>query len=108
MIDEDDLVYVGHVHTTGQTSTYGGWLVAETKRHAPELGELTDEEARAIGSITTRAACVLRDVAGAKHVYSFVFGDGVPHFHVHARTYHQTDRAYLYDDLITRAQEASP
>jgi histidine triad (HIT) family protein len=30
-----------------------------------------------------RASRALRDVPGAEHVYAAVFGDGVPHLHVH-------------------------
>lgn len=79
----DELVYVGHIHTMGQPSTYRGWLVVETRRHVAGLGQLTDDEARAVGSITNRVARVLRDTAGAEHVYAFVYGDRVPHLHVH-------------------------
>ncbi len=31
----------------------------------------------------TRASRALREVARAEHVYAAVFGDGVPHLHVH-------------------------
>jgi diadenosine tetraphosphate (Ap4A) HIT family hydrolase len=30
-----------------------------------------------------RASRALQEVAGAEHVYAAVFGDGVPHLHVH-------------------------
>ena len=92
---EDDLVYVGHLHTMGEESTYRGWLVVETKRHVGGLGDLTDDEARAIGSISNRAARVLRETAGAEHVYAFVYGDRVPHHHVHlSPRYPDTPREY--------------
>ena len=48
---EDELVYVGHVF--GKTPAYRGWLVVEPKRHAPGLGDLTDDEACAVGRLTT-------------------------------------------------------
>lgn len=80
---EDDLVYVGHVHALNGPTAYRGYLMVEPKRHAPGLGDLTDEEAEAIGRMTNRVARVQRDVLGAEHVYSFVYGDGVPHLHVH-------------------------
>lgn len=51
-------------------------------RHAPGLGDLTDDEAASVGRLVSRVARALREVAGAEHVYSFVFGDGVPHLHV--------------------------
>lgn len=55
----------------------------EPKRHAPELGDLTEEEAQAIGLYTSRLARALMKTEGVEHVYAFVIGDGVPHVHVH-------------------------
>jgi len=78
---EDDLVYAGHVH--GRNKAYRGWLIVEPKRHAPGLGDLTDDEACAVGRLSNRLARVLKQTVGAEHVYAFVFGDGVPHLHVH-------------------------
>lgn len=78
----DDLVYAGHIFPRDGGSAYRGYLVVEPMRHAPGLGDLTDEEAAAIGQLVNRVARALKGIAGAEHVYSFVFGDGVPHLHV--------------------------
>lgn len=84
VIYEDDLVYAGHAHPAGRSDSYLGYLIAEPKRHVVGLGELTDDEAAALGRLVNRLARALRDVQGAEHVYSFVFGDGrVRHLHVH-------------------------
>lgn len=80
---EDELVYVGHTHALDGPTAYRGYLMVEPKRHAPGLGDLTDQEAEAIGRVTNRVARAQREVLGAEHVYSFVYGDGVPHLHVH-------------------------
>lgn len=80
---EDELVYVGHVHALDVPAAYRGYLMVEPKRHAPGLGDLTDEEAEAIGRMTNRVARLQRDTLGAEHVYSFIYGDGVAHLHVH-------------------------
>ena len=80
---EDDLVYVGHVHALESPTAYRGYLMVEPKRHAPALGDLTDEEAAAIGRTINRIARLQREALGAEHVYSFVYGDTVPHLHVH-------------------------
>ncbi len=80
---EDDLVYVGHVHALDGPTAYRGYLMVEPTRHAPGLGDMTDEEAEAIGRMTNRVARLQREMLGAEHVYSFVYGDGVPHLHVH-------------------------
>ena len=92
---EDDLVYVGHLHTMGKPGAYRGYLMVETKRHAPGLGDLTDHEAAAVGRMMNRASRALRECAGAEHVYAFVYGGGVPHLHVHlAPRYPDTPREY--------------
>ena len=80
---ENDLVYAGHAYPlTGPAVAYRGYLVAEPKRHAAGLGNLTDSEASALGVLVNRLARALMEVADAEHVYSFVFGDGLAHFHV--------------------------
>jgi diadenosine tetraphosphate (Ap4A) HIT family hydrolase len=92
---QDDLVYAGHIHTMGNPTAYRGWLVVETKRHVTGLGDLTDEEAAAVGRLMNRVARVQKDSEGAEHVYAFVFGDSVPHLHVHlAPRYPGTPRDY--------------
>jgi histidine triad (HIT) family protein len=83
VVHEDDLVYVGHIHTLRGPTAYRGWLTLETKRHVGGLGDLTVEEAEAIGRLMSSVARVQREALGAEHVYAFVFGDAVPHLHVH-------------------------
>lgn len=87
-IAEDDLVLVSHVVTPevlgrDGTTAYLGHLFVEPLRHAPGLADLTDAEAGRVGLWCTRASRALREAAGAEHVYAAVFGDGVPHLHVH-------------------------
>jgi len=87
-VAEDELVLVSHIAPPdalgGQgTTAYLGQLLVEPRRHAPGLADLTDAEARAVGLWCARASRALRDVPGAEHVYAAVFGDGVPHLHVH-------------------------
>lgn len=87
-VAEDELIVVSHVVTPDQlgrdgTVAYLGHLIVEPRRHAPGLGDLTDAEAAALGVWCTRASRALRDAAGAEHVYAAVFGNAVPHLHVH-------------------------
>jgi histidine triad (HIT) family protein len=87
-IAEDDLVLVSHIaarDTAGHEGThaYLGHLFVEPRRHAPGLADLTDAEARSVGSWSALASKALRDAAGAEHVYAAVIGDAVPHLHVH-------------------------
>jgi histidine triad (HIT) family protein len=87
-VAEDELVLVSHIAAPGAlgragAAAYLGQLLVEPLRHAPGLADLTDAEARAVGLWCARASRALRDVSGAEHVYAAVFGDGVPHLHVH-------------------------
>ena len=54
----------------------------DIKRHVPSLAELTEEEAKAFGLITSRVSKALKS-EGAEHIYAFVSGNGVPHMHMH-------------------------
>jgi diadenosine tetraphosphate (Ap4A) HIT family hydrolase len=96
VIYEDDLVYAGHAHPVGDRDAYLGYLIAEPKRHVVGLGDLTDDEAAALGRLVSSLAHALQAVEGAEHVYSFVFGDGqVRHLHVHVvPRYPGTPREY--------------
>jgi len=83
-IYEDNLVYAGHAQIReGQSTAYLGYLMAETKRHAPGLADLTDAEAQALGLLIARLSRALKACEGAEHVYAFVLGDRVSHVHVH-------------------------
>jgi diadenosine tetraphosphate (Ap4A) HIT family hydrolase len=79
----DELVRVEHCPPEeGERDAYLGRLLVEPRRHAPALGDLTDDEARAIGLWVARMSRALR-AAGAEHVYSLVLGHQVPHLHFH-------------------------
>ncbi len=83
-IYENDLIYISHAQPWGdEKEHYLGHLFVEPKRHVPELADLTEEEAQAVGVWSSRVARALMACEGAEHVYAFVLGDGVPHVHVH-------------------------
>jgi diadenosine tetraphosphate (Ap4A) HIT family hydrolase len=85
VIWSDGLVYAGHCHLLGARDIALGWLIVEPKRYVAGLGDLTEDEAGAVGILVSRLAKALVEVEGAEHVYSFVFGDGLAadHLHVH-------------------------
>jgi diadenosine tetraphosphate (Ap4A) HIT family hydrolase len=96
IIYQDDLIIVSHAILLGDEEThYLGYIFVEPKRHVWELGDLMDDEAQIIGRFTSRVAKGLMETVGMKHVYSFVFGDGAPHLHVHViGRYPGTPREY--------------
>ena len=76
---EDDLVHASHWY--GGSPGYLGEIILQTRRHAPGVADLTDDEARDVGLQTTRIARVLKEAVGAEKIYAYVFGEAVPHFH---------------------------
>jgi histidine triad (HIT) family protein len=95
VIFEDALTYAGHVLPPDLTDVYLGYLMVEPKRHVTGLGELTADEAAALGRLVNDLGRVLRDVEGAEHIYGFVLGDAVPHLHIHVvPRYPDTPRDY--------------
>lgn len=83
VIYKSDLVFASHSPAGEEDPAYLGYVFVETKRHVKGLGELRDDEAVAIGLLVNAVAAGLRSVVNAEHVYSYVYGDGVPHLHVH-------------------------
>ena len=95
IIYEDDLVYAGHILPPDLIGVYLAYLMVEPKRHVTGLGELTDNEAAAMGLVVNNLARVLKTVEKAQQVYSFVLGDDVPHLHIHlVPRYPDTPREY--------------
>lgn len=83
-IFENELLFISHALPFGKEKDhYLGHSFIETRRHIPEISELTASEATMIGIFTQRVAKALMETLGMVHIYSFVIGDGVPHVHVH-------------------------
>jgi len=83
-IYEDDLIAISHAQFFGEEKAhYLGHIFVESKRHVPELADLTGEEAQAVGLWISRVARALLETEGMEHVYSFFIADGVPHVHMH-------------------------
>ncbi|ACQ80324.1 histidine triad (HIT) protein [Beutenbergia cavernae DSM 12333] len=76
----DERVYVGHMPAT--PDAYLGHLLVEPVEHLPGLADLDVEQAEAVGRAMRHASATLRGT-GFEHVYAFVYGDAVPHLHVH-------------------------
>ncbi|HET6834171.1 MAG TPA: HIT family protein [Acidimicrobiales bacterium] len=84
---EDELVVATHrilIEPNGDTvrDVYLGHVLIEPRRHTPELGDLTDAEAAALGVASAHLSRALMSVLPAEHVYAAVVGDRVPHLHL--------------------------
>ena len=80
-IYEDELVYASH-YSHDEMPVYLGYLVVQTKRHAPTFADLTGCEAKAVGLLLTRLRQALTAYVAANRSYVVFFGEVVPHLHV--------------------------
>jgi diadenosine tetraphosphate (Ap4A) HIT family hydrolase len=69
--------------TVSLASEVAGFAYLEPKRHIPHVTDLDGTEARTFGEVLARTTRALREETGAELVYVYVFGGGIPHFHVH-------------------------
>jgi diadenosine tetraphosphate (Ap4A) HIT family hydrolase len=60
-----------------------GFSYLEPRRHVPHIEDLDGEEARTFGQALALAAAALKQQTGAELVFLYVFGEGIPHLHVH-------------------------
>jgi diadenosine tetraphosphate (Ap4A) HIT family hydrolase len=60
-----------------------GFAYLEPIRHIPFLADLDGPEAATFGPAIAGASAALREASGARLVYAYVFGGGIPHLHVH-------------------------
>ena len=68
IIWSDTLVHAGHCHLLGASDIALGWLIVEPKRHVAGLGDLSEDEAAAVGVLVSRLARALVEVEGVEHV----------------------------------------
>lgn len=84
--------------TIGLAAETPGFAYLEPKRHIRFITELDGAEAESFGATLARCTRVLKDVTGAEVVYVYIFGDGVPHLHLHLAPHRAGDA--LNDQII--------
>lgn len=83
-----------------------GFSYLEPKRHIPHVTDLSGEEARTFGGVLARVSAALKVETAASVVYLYVFGEGVPHLHVHLAPHHDGDA--LNTNMIRGLLEERP
>jgi diadenosine tetraphosphate (Ap4A) HIT family hydrolase len=80
-IAADDLWRVGHAFN----SALPGWLVLVPRRHVTAIADLTDAEARSLGTWQVRVSRALRQALGCQKTYvaQFAEAEGFSHVHFH-------------------------
>jgi histidine triad (HIT) family protein len=81
LVFENDLFHISH-QLEEKGPTVLGILLLQTKRHAPGMAELTDLEARQLGSLVQRTSRALKECTGALWTYVFSFTEAYRHVHV--------------------------
>ena len=60
-----------------------GFCYLEPKRHIPYVTELNGAEAAEFGPIIARTTRAIKNATDAKLVYVYIYGDHIPHLHIH-------------------------
>lgn len=89
--------------TTAQVTEVAGFSYLEPRRHIADITELDGEEAATLGPTIARASNAIKEAAGGDLIYLYVFGDGVPHLHVHLAP-HRTVGSPLVSEMIKGAR----
>lgn len=84
--------------TIGLAAETPGFAYLEPRRHIRFVTELDGAEAASFGTTLARCTRTLKEVTGAEVVYVYIFGDGVPHLHLHLAPHRQGDA--LNDQMI--------
>jgi diadenosine tetraphosphate (Ap4A) HIT family hydrolase len=84
--------------TVGLTSEVPGFSYLEPKRHIGFVTDLDGAEAASFGPTLARCTRALKETIGVPVVYVYIFGDGVPHLHVHLAPHRPGDA--LNDQMI--------
>ncbi len=77
--------------TVSLSAEVPGFAYLEPKRHIPHVTDLDGEEAASFGQVLARCTRILREATGAEVVYIYIFGDGIPHLHVHLAPHRKGD-----------------
>jgi len=75
-----------------------GFAYLEPKRHIAFVTDLDRDEAQTFGAVLAASTRVLKEETGADIVYAYIFGDSVPHLHVHLAPHRAGDA--LNDQMI--------
>ncbi|WP_284735477.1 HIT family protein [Dongia deserti] len=84
--------------TVSLASEVPGFAYLEPKRHIRFITDLDGAEAATFGAVMARCTRALKEATDTDIVYVYIFGDGVPHLHVHLAPHRAGDA--LNDQMI--------
>jgi len=89
--------------STVRVGEVAGFSYLEPRRHIRDITELDGEEAATFGAAIAMASGAIKAATGADLVYAYIYGDAVPHLHVHLAP-HRHDGSPLINDMIKGAR----
>ena len=89
--------------TSSEASEVAGFSYLEPRRHIAAITDLDGDEAASFGPTIAAASKAIKEATGDELVYVYVFGDGVPHLHVHLAP-HRTVGSPLVSDMVKGAK----
>jgi|GEM_PF-723595 len=89
--------------TTAEITEVAGFSYLEPRRHIEDITMLDGEEAATLGPTIAAASKAIKESTGGELVYVYVFGDGVPHLHIHLAP-HRTVGSPLVSAMIKGAR----
>lgn len=89
--------------TTVRIGEVAGFSYLEPRRHIRDITELDGEEAATFGAAIASASAAIKIATGADLVYAYIFGDVLPHLHVHLAP-HRHDGSPLVNDMVKGAR----
>jgi len=92
--------------TTAEVTEVAGFSYLEPRRHITDLTDLSGPEAASLGTTLAKASNAIKTATGADLVYVYIFGDDIPHFHVHLAP-HRYNSSPLVSDMIKGAKSKS-
>lgn len=84
--------------TVSLSSEVEGFAYLEPKRHISYIHELDGDEVNTFGPALAKCTKALKKATNAEVVYIYIFGDGIPHLHVHLAPHRSGDA--LSDQMI--------
>jgi hypothetical protein len=69
-------------YLSGANKLVPGWCQLQVNRHATHLGELTAEEAAAVGVAARALGAAITALTGGDRVYAYSICEASPHFHL--------------------------
>jgi diadenosine tetraphosphate (Ap4A) HIT family hydrolase len=84
--------------TVSLDAEVAGFAYLEPRRHVRYITELDGAEADTFGPVIAKVSAALKAATGAEIVYVYIFGDGIPHLHVHLAPHREGDA--LNDQMI--------